>query len=206
MRNIIGVYGLLASGKTTFSKTLSSYINALYISADEIGHLALTSKKYDIVNAFGLRILDEDNNINRKTLGRIVFSDKKKLKKLESISHPFILDQIKKIIESTDKDIVIEAALLHRIKIDKLCNLKIYIDSKVSSIVSRLKNRSIDEDKARKLIKIQRDVKIKKSDADIVVKNMRDYKKLLVITKKIGLQYGSERLYKKQRRRQITYK
>jgi dephospho-CoA kinase len=136
----------------------------------------------------------------------LYFLIKKKLKKLESISHPFILDQIKKIIESTDKDIVIEAALLHRIKIDKLCNLKIYIDSKVSSIVSRLKNRSIDEDKARKLIKIQRDVKIKKSDADIVVKNMRDYKKLLVITKKIGLQYGSERLYKKQRRRQITYK
>lgn len=206
MRNVIGVYGLLASGKTTFSKMLSSYIDALYISADEIGHAALTLKKDDIVHAFGLSILDEDNNINRKTLGRIVFSDKKKLKKLESISHPFILDQIKKIIDSTDKDIVIEAALLHRIKIDKLCNLKIYIDSNVSSIVSRLKNRSIDEDKARKLIKIQRDVKINKSDADIVVKNMRDYRNLLIITKKIGLQYGSEKLYKKQRRRQITYK
>ena len=44
MKNVIGIYGLICSGKSSFSKLLAKELNALYIDADIIGHEALNDK------------------------------------------------------------------------------------------------------------------------------------------------------------------
>ena len=61
-RNIIGIYGLICSGKSSFSKMLAKEMNALYIDADLIGHEALIYNKENIVKEFSDDILDNDNN------------------------------------------------------------------------------------------------------------------------------------------------
>ena len=86
---IIGITGLIASGKST----ASNYISKKYpiIDADKISKF-ITQKGnigyFEIVKNFGDDILDFDYNIDRKKLSSIVFSDKSKLHKLNNILAP----------------------------------------------------------------------------------------------------------------------
>ena len=96
-RNIIGVYGLICSGKSSFSKMLAKEMNALYIDADLIGHNALIDNKENIVKEFSSNILDKNNNIDRKKLGSIVFNNPKKLRKLEELNYPYIEKKSKRV-------------------------------------------------------------------------------------------------------------
>ena len=106
---------------------------------------------------FGLdMVLDNNGNIDRKKLGKIVFGNSKKLRKLESINYPYIEDKIYKLINSTDKDVIIEAALIMRSEIYKMCDSLIYVNSKTSDIIKRMrKSRNISEKEARKILKMQ---------------------------------------------------
>lgn len=202
-RNIVGIYGLICSGKSSFSKMLAKEMNALYIDADLIGHEALISNKENIVKEFSKDILDENNNIDRKKLGFIVFNNPKKLKKLEELNYPYIENKVKEIVESTDKDVVIEAALLMKSKIRFICSSLIYVNAKTSDIINRMKKtRNISETEARKRLKMQRDVKNNKLNADILINNMRDYNNLIIISKKLGRYYGVK---PKHRRKRLFY-
>ena len=202
-RNIIGVYGLICSGKSSFSKMLAEEMNALYIDADSIGHEALINNKDNIVKEFSAEILDENNNIDRKKLGSIVFSNLKKLKRLEELNYPYIENRVKQLIDSTDKNVVIEAALIMRSKIRFMCTSLIYVNARTSDIISRMKkSRNISEHEARKRLKMQRDVKNNKLNADILINNMKDYNNLIIISKKLGRHYGVK---SKHRRKRLFY-
>ncbi|WP_157148730.1 dephospho-CoA kinase [Brachyspira pilosicoli] len=202
MRNIIGVYGLICSGKSSFSKMLAKELDAFYIDADKLGHEDLENKKDIIVKEFSDSILDSNNNIDRKKLGSIVFSNKNKLKKLQDITYSYIEKKTEDLINSTDKDVVIEAALIMRSNIYKLCNSLVFVNAKTSSILKRMQEtRNISEHHARKILKMQRDVKNKKLDADIIVNNMRDYNHLVIISRKLGWHYGNESKRKHGRKR-----
>ena len=202
-KNIIGVYGLICSGKSYFSKMLAKEMNALYIDADLIGHEALINNKENIVNEFSSDILDGSGNIDRKKLGDVVFNNLKKLKRLEEINYPYIENRVKELIDSSDKDVVIEAALIMRSRIRFMCTSLIYVNSKISDIIKRMKkSRNISEHEARKRLKMQRDVKNNKFNADILINNMKDYNNLIIISKKLGRHYGVK---SKHRRKRLFY-
>ncbi|WP_157153930.1 dephospho-CoA kinase [Brachyspira murdochii] len=202
-KNIIGVYGLICSGKSSFSKMLAKEMNALYIDADLIGHEALINNKDNIVGEFSSDILDGSGNIDRKKLGAVVFNNFKKLKRLEEINYPYIENRVKELIDSSCKDVVIEAALIMRSKIRFMCTSLIYVNSKTSDIIKRMKkSRNISEHEARKRLKMQRDVKNNKFNADILINNMKDYNNLIIISKKLGRHYGVK---SKHRRKRLFY-
>lgn len=202
-KNIIGVYGLICSGKSSFSKMLAKEMNALYIDADLIGHEALINNKDNIVGEFSSDILDGSGNIDRKKLGAVVFNNFKKLRRLEEINYPYIENRVKELIDSSCKDVVIEAALIMRSKIRFMCTSLIYVNSKTSNIIKRMKkSRNISEHEARKRLKMQRDVKNNKFNADILINNMKDYNNLIIISKKLGRHYGVK---SKHRRKRIFY-
>ena len=202
-KNIIGVYGLICSGKSSFSKMLAKEMNALYIDADLIGHEALINNKDNIVGEFSSDILDGSCNIDRKKLGAVVFNNFKKLKRLEEINYPYIENRVKELVDSSNKDVVIEAALIMRSKIRFMCTSLIYVNSKTSDIIKRMKkSRNISEHEARKRLKMQRDVKNNKFNADILINNMKDYNNLIIISKKLGRHYGVK---SKHRRKRLFY-
>ncbi len=120
MMKIIGIVGGIGAGKSTVVRLISEAAKAYIINADEIGHLILKKGQVGykpVVDYFGAAILDEDGEINRKTLGEIVFSDPEKLHQLNQISHPLIYEYIKAemngiIQQGKYEYIIIEAALL----------------------------------------------------------------------------------------------
>ena len=94
----IGLTGGIATGKSSVAKYLKE-INRPIISADKLAEKALLkgSQTYtQVLNLFGESILDENRNIQKKKLGRKVFSDKNLLSQLELIVHPFVREQVQR--------------------------------------------------------------------------------------------------------------
>ena len=86
--------GGIGSGKSTIASFLKLYGYEV-VCADSIAHTLLDQSTKEITEIFGNEIL-ENNKINRKKLGEIVFSNKKSKETLERILHPKIKEEILK--------------------------------------------------------------------------------------------------------------
>ena len=116
---VIGITGNLASGKSTVAGILSKLTGAPIIDADKIGHSLMKPGSVNfrkIIRAFGNNILTNDDSIDRKKLGEMVFASPAKLKKLEKILHPAIISEITKHINNYKQSgyrlIILDAPLL----------------------------------------------------------------------------------------------
>lgn len=104
----IVITGTIASGKSTLCKLLEE-MGFKLISADEVnkGLLIPGAKNYEAIKKSGdFDQAFENESLNKKKLAQIIFSDRKKLKKLNQLSHRNILDEIEKQIEILDEKVV----------------------------------------------------------------------------------------------------
>lgn len=128
---IICICGKSGSGKSTIAKLIQKEKpNSIHIDIDKIGHMSHSDKivKQKLIDAFGKMILT-DNNIDRKKLGKIVFSNKDEMRKLEIITWSYMEQEIDKIIENNkDKIIILDYLLLPRTKYFTNCDLRILVD------------------------------------------------------------------------------
>lgn len=176
---VIGLTGGIASGKSLVSRILEQG-GCRIIDADIVGHQVMEPglpAYEDIVEYFGLGILDNQGRINRKVLGQIVFSDSEKLKVLNSISHPRILERIRQILrelkaEESSTVVVIEAALLFEIQLDTLVDEVWTVETDPEIQVQRLMERNgCSEEMARQRIKTQMPAKDRMAKAHKVICN-----------------------------------
>lgn len=90
---IIGLTGGIASGKSLVAGILEE-LGAVVIDADQLAREVVKPGKEPlrmIVESFGESILQPDGTLDRKALGRIVFSDPDARALLERITHPAII-------------------------------------------------------------------------------------------------------------------
>ena len=88
----IGLTGGIACGKSTLAQGLRAR-GWHIIDTDQIAHDVLTAGTdtwKNVVDAFGSSILQPDQSIDRKVLGRLVFADPLLRAKLNEITHPAI--------------------------------------------------------------------------------------------------------------------
>lgn len=113
----IGLTGSIGCGKSSLSNILKKH-NIPIIDADIKGREIYEDKELlkAIEDAFGNSVINEDGTLNRKNLGKIVFSDDDKLQKLNSLTHPVIRRMINEDLDEYEKRgekmAVIDAALL----------------------------------------------------------------------------------------------
>ncbi|XP_062893444.1 bifunctional coenzyme A synthase [Mobula hypostoma] len=115
---VIGLTGYMGSGKSSVVQYLQK-MGAVAINADAMGHQSYrqgTAAHHKIVQEFGQEILLQDGTINRKALGKIVFEDQEKLKRLTSIVWPETAALVKQMISQAGSEgksvCVVDAALL----------------------------------------------------------------------------------------------
>ena len=89
---IIGLTGTIASGKSTIAQMFRDLHIDVH-DADKAVHVLIgpygkASQK--IAQIFGSHLLEENNQIDRVKLGKIVFGDPEARKRLESILHPLV--------------------------------------------------------------------------------------------------------------------
>ena len=182
---VIGLTGGIGTGKTSVSNILSS-LGASMINADKIGHKIYEPNSegwMEVVNAFGKEILNENQEIDRKKLGSIVFKDKKYLDQVNSITHPRIYSEIESELQTlTNNNVtvsVVEAALLIEAKWTSLADQVWVTVSNENIIYKRLEKRdglNIEAIKAR--ISSQMSTKEKLKFADVIIKNDSSIKDL----------------------------
>lgn len=141
---IIGLTGQTGAGKTTVSKILQEQ-GAAIINADNLAHDIYNQNvecKSRIIEGFGEEIVDKHGNIDRKKLGKIVFEDPEMLARLNRISHPYIIDSIKQMIEHYRemeyKYIIIDAAALLESGADRICQAVIYVNANIDRRIRRI--------------------------------------------------------------------
>ena len=170
---IIGITGSIACGKSLVSNYLQEKGYTI-IDADKIGHMALENdEKKQLVNKFGKSIL-KDNEVNRVTLGKLVFENNENLKELNNIIHPQIRKNISEQLQvhKNEKLVFVDVPLLFEAKFDDLVEkiIVISLDEKIQ--LERLMNRnSLSKEEALQRIKSQIPVREKEKLGDYVVDN-----------------------------------
>ena len=172
----LGLTGGLATGKSTAAEILAS-LGAEIIDADRIAHQVLEpeGEAYsDVVAYFGRTILIEDGKVDRKKLGRIVFSSPDRRQQLEKLTHPHILAEIERRLEEARESsrIVLEAPLLFETGLEKLVEETWVISARLEIQIARLKRRDgLDREEALRRINAQLSLKEKRKRADLVIEN-----------------------------------
>ena len=173
---VIGLTGNIATGKSTILNYLIEKC-ATIIDADKLGHRVIEpgGPAYDaVVRAFGKGILREDGTIDRKKLGRIVFSNPLDLGRLEKIVHPKIFELGKQEIADNDSPVIILEAikLLEAGLMSTLCDEIWVVTSSFATQFRRLlEMRKMEETDARRMIDLQPPQAAKVNQADRVIDN-----------------------------------
>ena len=160
---ILGITGGIGTGKSTVLNILKEKYDFLVLESDKIAHEVMNpgNDAYnEIVDCFGTDILNDDNTINRKKMSSIVFEDKNKLEKLNSIVHPAVIDEIKLRIENGKQmgreNFAIEAALLIESGCHKICDKVWYIYADEEVRIKRLmKSRNMTREQIEAVMKNQ---------------------------------------------------
>ena len=170
---IIGITGSIGAGKTTVTAMFKKH-GCNVIDADKIGRTILQKEIYqDVIDTFGKRVLDKKKRIDRKKLRKVVFYNKNKLTRLNHISHPIIINKIKKQLKK-NKINVIDAAVLIEANWHPAVNKVIVVKTKKEIQVKRLlKSGRFTRQLIEKIIKSQMPITKKLRYANYVIDNSK---------------------------------
>jgi dephospho-CoA kinase len=173
---IIGMTGGIGSGKSEALKIFKS-LSIKVIDLDNISK-EITERSHQAIQeiklVFGDAIFDKDNQLDRKKLKEIIFSDKNKKINLEKILHPKIYEEVKKRLNALSHEsyVVIDIPLLFETnQYTSLISRSLVIDCKENDQIERVKKRDgIDISVIQSIIdqQINRSSRIEKAD-DVVI-------------------------------------
>lgn len=180
----IVITGLIASGKSTLAEILreegfvvidADKVNRKLIEEGGTNYFAIKSEA-DFKDAF------DGDRLDKNKLGQIIFSDPKKMEKLNSITHKNIIREIEKEIESVDKKTVfIEIPLYFQMKEKFENDGVILVTCKKDVQIKRLMARDkISESFAKKKIESQDTLAYMVDNSDIIIDNSGDEEELRI--------------------------
>ena len=171
---ILGITGSFGSGKTTVANMFKRY-GFEAINADGLYHDIYQkdeSLKSKIIKYFG--------TLDRAKIKKIVFKDYKKLKKLNEITHPIIIREIKNKIKEIQKNkkneikIVLDVPLLIEAKMQDMAAKIIVVKcNKKTQIERLLKKGRHTREEIKNIINSQMPAEEKIRYADFVVDNSK---------------------------------
>ena len=172
---LIGITGIIGSGKTTVSNILRKK-GIEVIDVDAIGKKV--TEQEDVKNDIK-RIFNSDyvinNRVEVKKIKELVFKDKEKLEELEKIIHPKVREQIYKKIKNFEKKglrfVIIDAPLLYETGLYKRVNKVVVVSSNEEITTERLKKRGMSEEDIKRRTAIQISLAKKEKMADFVIYN-----------------------------------
>ena len=128
---IVGLTGGIGSGKTTIANIFAQFDSVIVYNADSEAKKIMESSsviRSKIIEVFGDKSY-ENNQLNKPFISSIVFNDKIKLGKLNSIVHPEVKKHFQQfVIQHKNKDyIVYENAILFESKSNLICNIIISV-------------------------------------------------------------------------------
>ncbi|PIW64210.1 MAG: dephospho-CoA kinase [Candidatus Omnitrophica bacterium CG12_big_fil_rev_8_21_14_0_65_50_5] len=175
---IVGVTGGLGTGKSTVARMFMD-LGAHRVDADELARQCLESGTDNfrrVVEIFGGGII-ENGEINRAKVAEIVFRDSEKLEQLESIVHPFVHTETRRLIEEIKRKdpqavVIWDIPLLFEKKLDGDADTVVVVAAEENQQNERaVKGLKISPEDAARRIKKQMFLDDKIKRADFVIRN-----------------------------------
>ncbi len=172
----IGLTGGIGSGKTTVCKLFADVAIPI-IDADIIARQLVEPGQpalEEIIRQFGSDVLS-NGVLDRKKLGKIIFADKEKKDRLESILHPAIHQRLKQQASSQQSPYCILAIpLLFETGMENLVDRILVIDCPVELQHERVKQRdNLDEEQIARIIASQISREDRLNLADDIIDNSK---------------------------------
>jgi dephospho-CoA kinase len=172
---LVGITGIIGSGKTTVSSMLSQE-GIPVIDLDRLGKEVTDYEEVvgDIEEAFGA-----DYIVNKKAdiakLREIAFVDTETRRKLENIIHPRAGAELWKRIERLKTEgasvVIVDAPLLYETGLHKLLDKVVVVSAEMDKIMERLKLRGMDEEDTSRRLPHQIPLSEKEKMADHILYN-----------------------------------
>ena len=178
---VIGLTGGIGVGKSSVVSLLQS-LGAHIIEADQVGHRVYrpgTEGWQRVVVLFGPDILDANEEVDRKRLGELVFSDPDAIASLNAAVHPLISEEIQARLKALEGDgaavAVVEAAVLLEAEWDAMVDEVWVVSAPEERTIERVQlQRGLTEPQVRQRMKAQSPAERKLQRADVVIDNGAD--------------------------------
>ena len=173
----------MGSGKTAIAKALAARRPVAVIDGDAAGHKVLKdqSVKQRLRQVFGDSIFDEEGQVNRRALGRLVFGPSpeqaKARKRLHEVVHPeirkLLCQQIERAREKAGvQAVILDAAVLLEAGWNDLCTAVVFIDAPPHLRADRVaQDRGWSQQEWTDREASQTDLETKRRRADFVIHN-----------------------------------
>ncbi len=191
---VVGITGGIGSGKSTVVKMFSEFGNiAIYTTDKQAKKLMNSSEEIrkKLIAEFSSEVY-KNNELNRGFLANIVFKNKDKLAKLNSIVHPMVFQHFRDFIEKNKNKayILYENAILFENGSDKMCDKIITVTApeqiKIDRVVARdktteteVKNRMKNQWNDRKKIMLSNYI-IENIDLETTKKQVEKIHQILI--------------------------
>lgn len=194
---VIGLTGPSGAGKGEVARHFAAH-GLPVINADEIYHdlLIPPSPCLDaLVEHFGQQILQADGTLNRAALSATVFSDREKLEALNHIAHRFVMETVRRDLETYREQGVLAAVLdapqLFEAGAEAECNIVVAVLAERALRIRRIIQRDgLDEASAVRRIDAQKSDLFFRQHADYVIENNGGTESLQIAVDRILREMG----------------
>ncbi|MFL8709404.1 dephospho-CoA kinase [Clostridioides sp. GD02377] len=174
---ILGLTGGIGCGKSSLSNIFRN-LNISIVDADIISRKIFEDKILlkKVFDCFGQNVKNDDETLNRKALGRIVFNDEEKLRELNNLTHPRIREKIMSEIDEVRKKgesiVILDAAILVESGFLEMVDKLLVVTCKQEVQINRIKNRdNCSEQEAISRINSQMSQEEKSKYGDYIIDN-----------------------------------
>lgn len=177
---VYGITGGAGTGKSEVIKMLQENFGGCVIMSDEVARELMQKGNISyqlIVEYFGRDILMDDGEIDRKKLADHVFNNKEALEKLNSMTHPYVKDEIRKLIaeaEASDecRFVALESAILLECGYEDICDEFWYVYTKPEIRRQRMKEtRNYSDEKVDSVMRNQQPDEVFFEQCSFVIEN-----------------------------------
>ena len=143
---IVGITGSIGSGKSLVASELArlgAYILDLDVIARELVEPGMPALA-EIRGEFGPEYILEGGSLNRRALGRLVFSEPEALRRLNKIMFPKLVEATKERLDEVSGQydlVVVDAAILYQAGLDKLVDKVIAVTAEKEIRIARIVKR-----------------------------------------------------------------
>ena len=175
----LGITGNIASGKSLVESFLQEE-DIVAIDSDKIVHDLLENDQriinevYRLFKSEGIDVRNEKSTISREKVGKIVFRDKEKRKKLEDIIHPVVQKRIERFFnENQDKKLVaVTVPLLFEANMQDMFDYIVIVTVDRNTQIERLmQKRNLSKEEALCRINAQMPQEEKAQKSDFIIDN-----------------------------------
>jgi dephospho-CoA kinase len=175
----IGLVGGVASGKSIVALDFQK-LGAFVLNGDQVGHevLGVDSVIKKLVERWGSRVSQEQGQLDRSAIAKIVFGKKsrRELKFLESVTHPEIEKRLTARLVQLEQlgrfqVAVLDAAVMLKAGWDSMCDQIVFVDAPLEIRERRAQLRRQNNQQLAAREAAQTTVGEKKKRADIIIDN-----------------------------------